>query len=413
MKLVSTFALGIALTMGSVGFSAAVAKEKPAAAPSVQLSKEYRAAAGPVQEAIKAGNLADALTKLSAADAVAKSPDELFVSAQFRYQIATTQKDTAAQSKAVDAMVASGGAPAAMAPQLALASGQAAYQAGNYPRAVQMLTEAQRLGNKSPDVYLLLAETNFKQNQVPAGLTNVQQAITAQEAAGQKAPKEWYARAASVAYKAKLTNETAKWTRAQLKAFPNTENWRSALVIYRDSATRDGAINLDIFRLMRATKSLAGERDYYEYAALATDRGLPGEAKSVADEGFATSAIPAGSKAVTEIRTMANSKTASDRASLAASERTAGSSATGKVALGTADAYLGYGDNEKAIALYKIALTKGGVDTDAANTHLGVALFRAGQKDAAKAAFTAVNANGTRGEIAAFWLLFLDQPAAA
>jgi hypothetical protein len=43
--------------------------------------------------------------------------------------------------------------------------------------------------------------------------------------------------------------------------------------------------------------------------------------------------------------------------------------------------------------------------------HLGVALFRAGQKDAAKAAFQAVNASGTRGEIAAFWLLYLDQPA--
>jgi hypothetical protein len=413
MKLVSTFALSMALTMGSVGFSAAVAKEKPAATATVQLSKEYRTAAAPVQEAIKVGNLPDALTKLAAADAAAKSPDELFISAQFRYQIATAQKDTAAQGKAIDAMLASGGAPASMAPQLALASGQAAYQAGNYQRASQMLTEAQRLGNKTPDIYLLLAETDFKLNQIPAGLAAVQQAITAQEATGQKAPKEWYARAASVAYKAKLTGETAKWTRAQLKAYPNTENWRSALVIYRDSATRDGSINLDIFRLMRATKSLAGERDYYEYAALATERGLPGEAKSVADEGFATSAVPAGSKAVSEIRSMANAKTAGDRASLAASERTAGSAATGKIALGTADAYLGYGDNEKAIALYKIALTKGGIDADAANTHLGVALFRAGQKDAAKAAFTAVNANGTRGEIAAFWLLYLDQPATA
>ncbi|WP_162986999.1 hypothetical protein [Sphingomonas paeninsulae] len=108
MKLVSTFALSMALTMGSVGFSAAVAKEKPAANATVQLSKEYRTAAAPVQEAIKVGNLPDALTKLAAADAAAKSPDELFISAQFRYQIATAQKDTAAQGKAIDAMLASG-----------------------------------------------------------------------------------------------------------------------------------------------------------------------------------------------------------------------------------------------------------------------------------------------------------------
>ncbi|CAN5295218.1 hypothetical protein BH09PSE3_BH09PSE3_07910 [soil metagenome] len=413
MKLVSTFALGLALTMGTAGFSAAVAKEKAAAAPSLQLSKEFRAAAAPVQEAVKANNLPDALTKLSAADAVAKSPDELFIAAQLRYQIATTQKDAVAQGKSIDAMLASGGAPATLLPQLNMAAGNAAYQAGNYPRAIQLLNEAQRLGNKSPDVYLLLAEANFKANQVPAGLDFVQQAITAQEATGQKAPKEWYARAAAVAYKAKLNAETSKWTRAQLKAYPSAENWRSALVIYRDSATRDASVTLDIFRLMRTTKSLAGERDYYEYAALATDRGLPGEAKSVADEGFATSAVPANSKAVSEIRAMAAGKTAGDRASLAASERSAGSAATGKIAIGTADAYLGYGDNDKAIALYKVALTKGGIDADAANTHLGVALLRAGQKDAARAAFTAVSATGTRGDIAAFWLLYLDQPAAA
>ncbi|WP_293879909.1 tetratricopeptide repeat protein [Sphingomonas sp.] len=413
MKLVSTIALGMALTMGSAGLTAAVAKEKPAAAPTLQLSKEYRAAAGPAQEAVKANNFTEATTRLAALDAVSKSPDELFISAQLHYQVATAQKDAAAQAKAVDAMLASGGAPAAMMTQLTMASGQAAYQAGNYPRAIQLLTEAQRLGNKSPDVFLLLAEASFKTNQVPAGLAYVQQAVTAQEATGAKAPKEWYARAASVAYKAKLNGETVKWTRAQLKAYPSAENWRSALVIYRDSATRDGAVNLDVFRLMRATKSLAGERDYYEYSALATDRGLPGEAKSVAEEGFATSAVPAGSKAVTEIRAMANAKATSDRASLAASERTAASAANGKSALATGDAYLGYGQNDKAIALYKTALTKGGVDADAVNTHLGVALFRAGQKDAAKAAFTAVSANGSRGDIAGFWLLYLDQPAAA
>src|ERR1700712_3288518 len=139
MKLVSTIALGMALTMGSVGLSTAVAKDKPAAAPALQLSKEFRAAAGPVQEAIKANNLPDALTKLSAADAVAKSPDELFIAAQLRYQIATTQKDAAAQGKAIDAMITSGGAPAAMAPQLNLAAGNAAYQAGNYQRKAQLL----------------------------------------------------------------------------------------------------------------------------------------------------------------------------------------------------------------------------------------------------------------------------------
>ena len=413
MKLVSTVALGLALAFGAAGMTAVSAKEKPAAAPTQQLSKEFRAAAGPVQAAIKASAWPDALTKVTALDAVSQSTDEKFIAAQFRYQIASGMKDAAMQGKAIDAMIASGGAPATLLPTLNLAAGNAAYGAGNYPRAIQLLTEAQRLGNKSTDVLLLLAEANFKINQIPAGLGFVQQAITAQEASGTKAPKEWYARAASVAYKAKLYAEASKWTRLQVKAYPTAENWRSALVIYRDSGMRDGAINLDIYRLMRATKSIAGERDYFEYAALAQERGLPGEAKSVVDEAFATSAAPAGSHALTEVRTMSATKIPGDRASLAAAERAAAASANGKSALATADAYLGYGEDAKAIALYRIALTKGGIDTDAVNTHMGVALFRSGQKDAARAAFTAVNPAGARGEVAAFWLLFLDQPPTA
>ena len=253
----------------------------------------------------------------------------------------------------------------------------------------------------------MLAEANFKSNNIPTGLANVDKAVAAKAAAGAKAPESWYKRASSVAYKAKLNAESAKWTREQVRAYPTNDNWRSALVVYRDSAQRDGNLNLDIFRLMRATKSMAGERDYYEYASLATERGLPGEAKSIIDEGMATSAVPASSRALTELRGMANAKIAGDKASLAAAERQAGAAANGRVAAATADAYLGYGQDDKAIALYRTALTKGGVDVDAVNTRMGVALLRSGDKASARTAFTSVK--GARAEIAAFWLLWLDQ----
>jgi hypothetical protein len=46
------------------------------------------------------------------------------------------------------------------------------------------------------------------------------------------------------------------------------------------------------------------------------------------------------------------------------------------------------------------------------NTRLGIALARAGQKDAARAAFQAVN-GAARKEVAQFWVLWLDQTPAA
>jgi hypothetical protein len=408
MKLVSSLALGVALVMA--GASPALAqKDKPAAANyAYKLSKEFRATVGPAQAALKANDTAGAGTAISTAEAAAKDPDEKFVAAQLRLQLGGLLKDAAMQSKAVDAMLASGsGAAAPDLGRLNFYAGNFAYQANNFPRAIQLLTEAERLGYKSSDVPLLLAEANFKSNNIPAGLSHVERAIAGSQAAGQKAPEAWYARAASVAYKAKLQGEVAKWTRLQVKAYPSAENWRSALVIYRDSGPREGQLNLDLFRLMRVTKSLAGERDYFELAAAARDRGLPGEAKSVLDEGAASGALPASNSAAAQLRADVSPKIAGDRASLAAGERQAAASSTGRLAAGTADAYLGYGDDAKAIPLYKLALSKGGVDADQINTRIGIAYTRLGQKAEAKAAFQAVK--GVRADIAAFWLLWLDQ----
>ena len=413
MKLVSSLALGVALVLGS-GATVAAAKEKPAEAPAAyayKLSKEFRAAAGPAQAALKANDTAGAATAVTNAEAAAKEPDEKYVAAQFRLQLGGLLKDSAMQAKAVDAMLASGSAAATPElPRLNFYAGNFAYQANNYPRAIQMLSESERLGYKSADVPLLLAESNFKTNNVPAGLAYVDKAIASSVAAGQKPPESWYARAASVAYKANLTSETAKWTRAQVKAYPTKDNWRSALVIFRQGTKLDVQMNLDLMRLMRATKSLAGERDYYEYGETAFDHGLPGEAKSVLDEGAAANAFPPASKPIAELRTAAAAKTTADLASLPAEERKAAGAANGKAAAATADAYLGYGQDAKAAALYKTALSKGGVDADAANTRMGIALTRLGQKADAKAAFQAVS-KGPRADIAAFWLLWLDQQA--
>jgi hypothetical protein len=413
MTLMKSIALGAAVIAGGTMITpAAIAQEKAsAAAPAVKLGKAFREAAAPAQAALKANDTASAGTKIAAAEAAATTPDEKYVAAQLRLQLGGVLKDQAMQSAAVTAMLASGSAAATPdLPRLNFYAGNFAYQANDFTKAIQYLNESQRLGYATADAHLLLAEANFKTKQVPTGLGFVEKAIAVSTAAGQKPPESWYARAASQAYQAKLMADAAKWTREQVRAYPTSENWRSALVIFRDSAQREGGQLLDIFRLMRMTKSLAGERDYYEFAALSSERGLPGETKAVIDEGIAISAIPAKNVTLAGLRSSAAAKIAGDQASLASGERQATASATGRLAANTADAYLGYAQDAKAIALYRAALTKGGVDADAVNTRLGIALARSGDKAGARSAFQSVK--GQRAEIAAFWLLWLDQQGA-
>lgn len=412
MKLVSRASLSIALAWGMIatGVATPAFAKKEVKAPeqyAPQLSKEFRVAITAAQVAVKAGNAADAAAKLAAADAIATQPDEKFYVGAISYDVFKLTKDPVAGRKAVNMMIASNSKLATNAAELNFVSGNMAYEVGDYPDAIAKLTEADRLGSKSVDRLLRLAEAYFKLSQVPQGLTFVDRAVAESSAAGQKAPESWYARAASVAYKAKLNSEVAKWTGAQVRAYPTPENWRSALVTYRDGARPDGQLTLDLFRLMRLTKSLAGERDFFEYASLATERALPGEAKSTIEEGFATGVVSKSSRAVNEMLNLASGKIAADRASIATSEKQANApGATGKPAAGAGDAFLGYGEDAKAAQYYKLALQKGSVDMDQVNTRLGIALARSGQKEEARKYFGAVN--GARADVAKFWLLYLD-----
>ncbi len=93
-------------------------------------------------------------------------------------------------------------------------------------------------------------------------------------------------------------------------------------------------------------------------------------------------------------------------------EAKAKAGANGRIALNTGDAYLGMGNWAKAIELYKVAMTKGGVDADVVNTHLGIALANSGDKAGAKAAFAAVK-TAPRTDIASLWTVYLDNPPTA
>lgn len=378
------------------------------AAYSFQLSKAYRAAAAPAQAALKAQDVAGSTEKLAALEAVSVSPDEKFITGQLKLQLSGLNKDMALQDKAITEMIASGsGAATAELGKLNFYVGQAAYNKRDYPRALQYLTAADQAGFRENEIHILLAETYFQSNNTTAGLTALQKAIAEKKAANQPVPEGWYRRGVAAAYKAKARQATNGLMRELVLAYPTPTNWRDALVLYRDAAKLDSQQAVDVYRLMRQAKALDGERDYYEYAEFAERSGLPGEAKAVVDEGFATGKAPRTSKPLNDILTTANGKVAADRNSLAAGERAANAAATGRQASATADAFLGYGDNAKAIALYRVALQKGGVDADQVNTRLGIALARAGQKEEAKAAFAAVK--GPRAEIAAFWTLYLNQ----
>jgi hypothetical protein len=379
---------------------------KPPAEHEFKLAKPVRAAVAEAQKAIKAADFATATAKLAEADAAVASPDDSYVIASARYELATAQADLPARQKALETMLGSGLVPPASLNNYTLAAGQLAYNNKDMAKAAQYLGQATAAGVTDPNAFAMLMEANINLNKPVEAVAALEKAIALQQP-GKLVPADWYGRAIGAAYTAKLAPETERITRARVAAYPSPTNWRDALISYRDLGGLDPQTELDVMRLLRVAKGLKGARDYLDLVE-PTAQKFPGEARAVLDAGVASGALQSTSATVKELDTTIKAKLGNDRTALASGAAAAKTAKDGVLALGTADAYFGYGDYAPAIELYRVALSKGGVDANIVNTRLGASLALSGQADEAKKVFGAVT--GPRAGLAKYWLVWIDQP---
>lgn len=395
----------LAASPAVAGYSAAQDQAPAQAAPKpVKVSKEAGPAIQKLDAAVKANDFANIPALVAAANATAKTPVDRYAIASLQVRAAQAQKDNAALAAAVDALLATGQVPDAEAKSLRVSAAKLRYDLKQYDLAAAGFEQALQADANNLDAYVLLAETRSAQNRGADAVPLLQKAIQLRAASGQPVPESWYNRATSLAYNNKLP-AAPELARAWAKAYPSASSWRTAILTFEPSSGLTGPDTIDIFRLQRVAGALKGETDYYRYADMAFLRGLPGEATAVLDEGFAANAIDRNKPAFRDLYAAASGKVASDKAGLAAAEKSALAGAAARSAVGTGDAYLGYGDYQKAASLYRAALGKSGADAGLTNLRLGIALARSGDTAGATAAFNAVT--GSRAGLAKLWLEWL------
>jgi len=372
-----------------------------------QLSREETAAVRPLYDAVHAQDWAGANAALPAAQAGVQSPYGRYIVGQLILEIGRGTQNQQVQQQAVEAMLASGGAPADVVPQLLAAQAGFALQARNFAAAEAPLTRLVELNPNDVDRIGQLAAVKIQLNKRPEALTLYRRAIQLGEANGGHAPETLYRQSLAIAYEARTTAPALELARTLVTHYPTPENWRAALGVYRDLAGESSGADLDIGRLMRAAGVLTSERDYYVYAEAANRAGLPGEVKAVLDEGFGRNIFQNAVAQARQLLTAASAQVGEDRASLARLRTQALAAAEGRVARRTGDAFYGYGQYAEAAELYRAALQKGGEDAGMVNVRLGGALAMAGRRAEAEAAFRAVT-GGDRAELARFWLLWLS-----
>ncbi len=427
MRLLSTAALSLALAaagglMLPAAVSAAKKDEKAAdnGAPKLTASAKFVKPAKAVQDLIAAKDYAGAMAKMPEAEAAASTPDDKYFVSTFYLNLGIGQNDQALQRKGLEGMLASGKVAPDLVGRYEMEAGKLAQVTKDIPAARDHYNKSIAAGTAGSDPYVMLAETyfadaynNVEGNQLNAtgktlasqGLPYLKKAIEVDTAAGKAVPPEWYVRGMKMAV---LSGDAGvgEWYKLTLAHAPTAENWRIVLRGVQDAnKTLSSGENLDILRLMRQTKSLAGDYSYSEYSEAAWRAGLPGEVVSLIDTGAANGEIK--KERYNDLYKLAQPAALKDKPTLAASEASAQKAATGKPAANTAMAYLSYGEAAKAIPLFKLALEKGGVDTNEVNTRLGIALAQTGDKAGAQAAFAAVTGTGLRKQIADLWTVYV------
>lgn len=410
MKLMLARVCGAALLVGLGAAMPAPALAQKQKAPSYKLSKTVQPLLGEAQKAQTANDHAGAIGFLNqAAAAEGKTPDDLYLIGLLFINSGVSTKDNATIKRGIDMALESGRTPPEDQVKFVRTLGTIALQANDYTTAMTQFERYLQLNPNDAPVIAEMAELYRRQKLNQKAVQTMQQAISVQEkTSGAKADESWYRRTLAIAYDGGLAAETLSSGEALVTNYPNPTNWRDVIVIWRETNKLDDQTNLDALRLQRAARALTGERDYYEFAEIASARGLPGEAKAVIDEGVAAGALNLQKQVVKELNTSVAGRLASDKAGLAAAEKEARAAGNGRAALGTGEAFMSYGQYDKAAEMFRLALQKGGVDAATANTRLGIALARSGDKAGADAAFAAVN-TAPRSQLARYWKIWTKQ----
>ncbi len=415
-------ALTLALAGGAVSAPAFAAKkeEKKGNAPKLNVSPDVIKALQAAQAAAEKQDFAGAKAALADADSKAKSNDDKYQIGAIKLNTSIGAKDAALQSEALTQMLDSGLTPPEQLGQFNAVAADQALQGKNYDLAITRAKAAAAAGYKPEAVNVTLAQAYFgkagtsspsiepQRSLNQQGLAALKAAAEATKAAGGQVPAQWYQIGVGRAAQAKLP-EVTEWATMAYSAAPSGENLRTLIRLFQQAnPTISNRENLDVLRLMAASGGLVVAQDYLEYAEMASKTGIYGEVKTAIDSGRSKGVLNASQGG--DLYQPAAAKIAGDKGSLGSAEADAKKAANGKIAAATADAYLGYGDYAKAVAMFELAKQKGGVDADEINTRIGIAKALGGDNASAKAAFQSVQA-GSRKKIADLWLAYLATKA--
>jgi tetratricopeptide (TPR) repeat protein len=361
------------------------------------------------QEAMQKKQWDTALTKIKeAAAAEKKTPFEAYQIDEFMGYVLIQQKKFGEAAPVFERLLNSGLMPADQVDERTKTVAQLYFQIKDYNKAS---TWAKKWLEKHPnteDMSILLGQSQYLLNDFKGAAATMSNVINNAEKAGRKPEENWIQIVMSSHFKTDNKDGIGDALKKMVRYYPKPEYWENLLDIYRRKEGGD-RLTLGYYRLMNEVGVLKDKGDYVEMAQLAMDAGVPGEAQDMVQKGMDAGTLKSADK--TEQgrydRLLAGAKKQSDldKGSLNQQQAEADKAGTGQALVGLGQAYLSYGEIDKAIAALEKGIAKGGVtDVDEAQISLGIAYMKKGQKEQARSAFKAVK-QGKWSDLAELWTI--------
>ncbi|KVW08289.1 hypothetical protein WK91_29495 [Burkholderia cepacia] len=348
------------------------------------------------QDLYRAHKYRDALGKIAQAAAVPnRTPYETYMVEEMRGAAAMAAGDSGTAAQAYEAVLNSGRLSGEDEQRTTAALAGIYFQQKNYPLAIRIAQRYLKAGGSDPEMRTLLTQSYYLSNDCTP-LVSQLKASTDAQANGGHAPDEGQLQMlASCAQKVKDGNAYRGALGLLVAYHPSPAYWDEMVTAIRGKPGYLPSLDLDIYRLRRATGSLATANAYMEMTQLALVAGLPAEGKQVIDQGFASGVLGKDAQADREKRLQA----------LAAKRAQSGGDAATPAAPIDAGMNLVFaGKAQQGLPMMEQAIAKGGLEhPDAARLRLGEAYYVAGQKARAVQVLRTVKGTDGSADLARLW----------
>jgi len=412
MTRVRSIAVAISLALGAV--VPAVTLLAPAVQAAEQqnkiTTKAVAVALKAAQEAMQKKQWDTALTEIKKAAAVEKkTPFEAYQIDEFTGFVLIQQKKFGEAAPVFERMLNSGLMPPDQVDERTKTVAQLYFQVKDYNKASQWSKKWLDKHPNTEDMSILLGQSQYLLNDFKGAATTMMNVVNNAEKAGRKPDENWIQIVMSSYFKMQPQDKDGIGSalKKMVRYYPKAEYWENLVDIYRRKESGD-RIALGYYRLMNDVGILKDKGDFVEMAQLAIDAGVPGEAQASMQKGMDSGVLKVADKTeqgrYDRLMASATKQSDLDRKTLAQQQAEADKAGTGQVLVGLGQAYLSYGETDKAIAALEKGIAKGGVtDADEAQISLGMAYLKKGQKDQAREAFK--KAGGKFKDLGELWVI--------